>query len=274
MLNTLYPPINSVQPTAQLTNQVLLSQRDQFFRYILAVEKSGPVVLKALMEQGRSRDHRTAWPNLRETVDRYLREANSIIDECYEIMGKESLSPVSGQGEAESQRSRKVDSGVGFTAPKPQTANRSSTSTLGSNKSKEHSDSSEKSAGSTMERIAREIRRIKSRNDMGESARSGRREKTRGSSREENVLVMEDGGLTPKTSRLRLRPSLKKMRSVSALGERDRNLNSAGSVGAGNGERDGIPEFDVEEMKRRKLQWETQAMHKTNSSIGSMASAV
>ncbi|KAF7502570.1 hypothetical protein GJ744_005488 [Endocarpon pusillum] len=126
MLNTVYPPamipnIPFAQPTHQLTPAILSAQRNGFFRYITAVEKNGPAVLKSLISQGQRAGEETGWPSVRETMDKYLRMANGIIDECFEIACKDSVqTPVSSthsgtETEDEKQR-RKVDSGISFTS--------------------------------------------------------------------------------------------------------------------------------------------------------------
>lgn len=286
MLNTLYPPVNSVQPTAQLTKEVLTTQRNGFFRYIQGVEKKGAKVLKALIEQGKSDSHETGWTNVRETVDRYLRSANAIIDECYDTLGRESLtspkSPIP-EKEAKEQRSKKTDSGISFTSSNWSSANRTSTSTTSSAKSKDRARMSptnedtnmEKPAGSTLERIAREIRKIRSRGDIKDAARQERiREKsrTRSSEAESPVTEVHHPPMPEQKERkLRLKPSLRKMRSVSALGERDQNITSTSrSLTTSPDQQD----FDVEDMRRRRMLWEArnhpQGLHRRNESFESM----
>ena len=281
MLNTLYPPVNAIQPTAQLTKEVLATQRNGFFRYIQNVERAGPALLRALIDQGKAPDHETGWTNVRDTVDRYLRAANAIIDECYEILGRDSLAspPTPTEIEIEEQRSRKVDSGISFNSSKRGSA-RTSTSTSASAQSKEKisltqavaedstTDQAPKPAGSTLERIAREIRRIRSRGDIGE-AKKREKSRSRGS---ENDLVMTEEAAPPmptqKEKKLRLKPSLKKMRSVSALGERDRNISSSGSSFGGPVDSPQAPEFDVDEMRRRRKEYE--ARQKSSGSFDTM----
>lgn len=281
MLNTLYPPVNAIQPTAQLTREVLATQRNGFFRYIQNVERAGPALLRALIDQGKGPEHETGYTNVRDTVDRYLRAANSIIDECYEILGRDGLatppSPI--ELETEEQRSRKVDSGISFNSSKRGSA-RTSTSTGTSTQSKEKvslsqamaedpvADQGTKPAGSTLERIAREIRRIRSRGDIGE-AKKREKSRTRGT---ENDVVMADESAPPmptqKERKIRLKPSLKKMRSVNALGERDRNISSSGSSFSRQADSPQAPEFDVDEMRRRRNEYE--ARQKSSGSFDAM----
>src|SRR2546423_11100235 len=128
MLNTLYPPttistVQFVQPTTHLTPKVLSAHRNGFWRYINAVEKSGTPILATLIEQHKRPGDTTGWTSLRDTLDKYLQTANSIIDECYEIGGKDNLSMTSptlasfssAEVEVDGNR-RKVDSGLSFTS--------------------------------------------------------------------------------------------------------------------------------------------------------------
>src|SRR5438552_3526178 len=96
MLNTLYPPSHTSQPTPQLTVTILNAQRNGFFRYIQGVEKNGPRILDNLMQQGRrpEKGEEDGWYSVRESVENHLRAANAMIDECSAITGIESLLPV------------------------------------------------------------------------------------------------------------------------------------------------------------------------------------
>ncbi|KAI9799197.1 MAG: hypothetical protein M1825_004840 [Sarcosagium campestre] len=113
MLNTLYPPTVSSQPTRRLTKEVLQSQREGFFRYIQGVEKNGPSILQNLMLQGRRPQHGDAngWASVREVVDMYLRAANQIIEECSCIRGVEYFTE-DASDMYQRRNGRKVDSGI------------------------------------------------------------------------------------------------------------------------------------------------------------------
>jgi hypothetical protein len=198
MLNTLYPPamipnVQFVQPTHQLTPAILSSQRNGFFRYITAVEKNGTAVLKSLINQGQRPGEECGWPSVRETMDKYLRMATGIIEDCFEITGKDSIqSPISssfGGTDTEDEKRRKVDSGVSFASSsnrgsvqthstRPSTSSSTTTNTHSRNQSSEKPlplhppEATHRPAGSTLERIAREIRKIRSRGDMRDAAKS------------------------------------------------------------------------------------------------------
>ena len=240
-------------------------QRNGFFRYIQGVEKKGAKVLLALIDQGKHEDHDNGWINVRDAVDRYLRAANAIIDECLHTMEKDSMvSPTSSFSEKEldEKRNRKTDSGISFTSSKGSSGRRESTSTTESNRSKFANDSSlsDKPAGSTLERIAREIRKIRSRGNIKDAARQEqKRAKSRTRGSEPSTPTTEDHPMPfspePKERKLRLRPSLKSMRSTGALRERDRNITSAGSSFGNDGE---LEDFDVDEMRRRRMIWEAK----------------
>ncbi|PWY91018.1 hypothetical protein BO70DRAFT_83072 [Aspergillus heteromorphus CBS 117.55] len=188
MLNTLFPPITdaTVPPTSHLTVEILRSQRDGFFRYIIAVEANGPDVLAKVIAQGARDGEENGWPVVREALDKYLRSANDIIDECMTVTG-----PLSSEGlesQSRGHKGRKVDSGISFG---------SSENILGGDGNKSCEDVAEKplppppskghKSGSTLERLARELRKL------GESGKT---------------------------------KNLKKMKSTSALGARSGNLHS------------------------------------------------
>ncbi|KAI4167162.1 MAG: hypothetical protein LQ343_007429 [Gyalolechia ehrenbergii] len=181
MLNTLYPPTNSVPPTRQLTSAILETQRSTFFRYITAVEKNGKQVLKNLELQGKGPNDDNGWPAVRESVDKYLRTANGVIEECLEITGPDTLDPNS----QEYRRSeRRADSGVSFgLGDRPSTSSsRGSRSNSTNNKPLPASPPtghppqpintplSPKKKGTTLEKIARELRNLRARSDPNKSA--------------------------------------------------------------------------------------------------------
>ncbi len=292
MLNTLYPPTTIptaqfVQPTAQLTPKILSTQRNGFFRYINTVEKNGPAVLTSLMDQHKKPGDATGWPHLRETLDRYLRMAIGVIDECYEVVGRDSsavTSPTAASFSStdtdEDSNRRKIDSGISFTTStsskrnsaqshqsRPSTTSSTSTHSRKTSKDKplpetplpSPTEAPQKPAGSTLERIAGQLRKMKSKGDIKDAPKS--RPSTAVTATD---VVMTDGQPQPPTpgKERRIRPmlSLKKMRSNSALRERDINKQSASAPVSRDGANDlgELPAFDVEEMKRKRMIWEAQ----------------
>ncbi len=221
MLNTLYPPTITNQPTPQLTTAILTSQRNGFFRYIQGVEKNGRDILNNLENQGRRPEERNGWTVTRETVDKYLRAANGVIEECLEITGVEHFDR---EADDPHRKGKRADSGISFL-----TGGRPSTSSSSSSKSNQKplppcpEPVTPRKGGSTLERIAKEIRKMKSRGDIKDAAKKEEKSKAK---------------------------SLKKMRSASALGSRNTNI--------GPGSQDGTdsPAFDVEEMQRTRAIWE------------------
>ncbi|KAI9787679.1 MAG: hypothetical protein M1839_000210 [Geoglossum umbratile] len=179
MLNTLYPPSHTSQPTPQLTVGILNSQRNGFFRYIQGVEKNGPRILENLVQQGRriERGEEDGWSCVRECVENHLRAANAMIDECSAITGIESLLPID-EREDRRRKGRKVDSGVSFvTDDRPSTSNSTTTSTNSKGEPISPTSAFPGKSGSTLERIAREIRKMRERKRIEEGQK--RDEKSR-----------------------------------------------------------------------------------------------
>lgn len=164
MLNTLFPPVTEFTTTAtpQLSPHVLKSQRDGFFRYISAVDANGKQILDQIIQHGAQPGEKNAWSLVRDTLDKYLRTANEIIDECHGI-DRSTL-------EEESKRKgRKVDSGVSFAASINSSSGNSNDCNLDKPLPPSPADDiQEKSGGSTLERLARELRKMK----IGESGKS------------------------------------------------------------------------------------------------------
>ncbi|MCJ1247669.1 hypothetical protein MMC30_004884 [Trapelia coarctata] len=256
MLNTLYPPTHPLPPTPQLTPTILAAQRHAFFRYIQAVEKNGKGVLANLENQSKRPQDSNGWPVVREIVDKYLRTANCVIDECVTVGGPEDFE--------RRDSSKRADSGVSFgSLDRPATSLASyhkQSSSFDKSKDKLSRSNStntnkplpaspveacpptpSKRGGSTLERIAREIRRIKSRSaDSKDKKEEKERERSADDSRD--------------SSRQR---SLRKMRSASALG-RAESKNRGGERERGTSGERGT--WEIDEAKRRELIREAVAM--------------
>lgn len=286
MLNTLYPPTSLqsqpfVQPSVQLTATVMSTQRQGFFRYVNAVERNGPSVLGRLMEEHRRPGEMTGWPSLRETLDNYLRMANSIIEESYEVTGN-SGSPTSAEfsfgDDDDDDGRRKVDSGISFGsnsssnrnsaqsdkshATRPSTSSSVSAHSRKTSREKQGLSADDdvtitsKSSGSTLERIARELKRMKSRSNTREvNQRKGSQ-----NSETKGVPVpdmAEQSQPTPAPGRQRtlsLKRSLRNMRSKSNLREDGSRPGSR----ADEQHQGDVPVFDADEMRRRRMIWEAQ----------------
>jgi hypothetical protein len=126
MLNTLYPPMLEHQPmpTKKLTEEMLRTQRDGFFKYIKTVEKRGTAVLENLILLSKRDDEATGWPNVNRVLMQYLQMANNMINECQDISHiiaalpplpqPAQSSPVLPGTETGKRKGRKIDSGVSF----------------------------------------------------------------------------------------------------------------------------------------------------------------
>ncbi|KAF2134880.1 hypothetical protein P153DRAFT_372155 [Dothidotthia symphoricarpi CBS 119687] len=112
MLNTLLPPMQSSAKlqSPMLSHEMLKDERDAFFDYIREVQKKGPSVLEQVVNLHKAGDEETGWPAVQRSVDKYLRVAKNMIDDCLATTGPESF-----RGYAEEPRKgKKTDSGVSF----------------------------------------------------------------------------------------------------------------------------------------------------------------
>ena len=95
MLNTLLPPQSpsghTRLPTPLLTQQLLKNERETFFEYIGKVQKNGPGVLKPVIELNKGAADESGWDNIQRTVDKYLRVAKNMIDDCIATTGTEDF---------------------------------------------------------------------------------------------------------------------------------------------------------------------------------------
>jgi hypothetical protein len=68
LLNTLFPPTATELPNDRIQPKVLKHYRSSLYRYITAVEASGPSVMKAfeakLQAESDSRSWKSTWENL------------------------------------------------------------------------------------------------------------------------------------------------------------------------------------------------------------------
>ncbi|KLJ12466.1 hypothetical protein EMPG_12505 [Blastomyces silverae] len=268
MLNTLFPAVISVRPAAHVCERLLMEERHTFFRYICQVEDKGQRVLDPLISKDKRPGESTGWPVVHEYINKYMCSAIDIINECFEINSRDSLEEQSGY--YRQNKGRKVDSGISFGSNsdyhRPSTSsssgntnnndyhnnnnnnnvnhnynNSTSTTTSGffnkplppspTPKAPKTPKASKTSGSSTLERIGKELRKMRSRGDFN-----------------------EDKAKPPKSSRSV--GTLRKMRSTSILGERDRNLGSSHGEG----------EFDAEEFRRKRMIWEAKHNHAYSSS--------
>lgn len=277
MLNTLYPPtLNTAQfvpPTQQLTQQLLATQRSQFFRYITAVERNGTGVLNNIMKQHARAGEEYGWSKVRDDLDNYLRMANSIIDECLDTTGR-NMSPRSASfpNNAEEEQKRKVDSGISFGsgyssnrssgqshATRPSTSSSVSAHSRHGSKEKnlpatphDAELATFKPAGSALERIARELRKIGSRSNMREEPTPRPQSPVVQTTIEMPTNTDADSPpSTPAGGRsLRWKRSLKNIRSSSRM--RSNTTSRPGSRNGSVGQGEDVPAFDAESFRRQK----------------------
>jgi hypothetical protein len=190
-----------------LTEHTLNAQRNAYFRYIQVVEKNGKQVLTNLEQASKRPGDANGWPVVRDIVDVYLRKTIGLIEECKAMKGPDDF--------ALANKDKRTDSGVSFASTssfgntrkqsierRPVPDARPATSTGNSSPVSEKSESprpsisERKNSGSTFERIARELRRIKSRSS-------------------ENKEFSPE--LTKRPSFNEKRPSLRKMKSTGGL---------------------------------------------------------
>ncbi|TID22196.1 Serine/threonine-protein kinase [Venturia nashicola] len=265
MLNTLYPPVMSTQPTAKLTIPILTKQRDGFFKYIQTVEKRGNKdCLNNLISQNKLEGEVTGWPAVKRTLTQYLTLANSMINECWDVNNvaynpTQPLLPPDEEPinvmdiDTDKRKGRKVDSGIsmGNDSLHSKTASTSSMKSSFSQYS-QHSQYSQQQprpetpigkAGSTLERIAREFRKMKPKQRVEVSEIIPQQH--------HNVEQENGNAAASKTTMSRLR----KMKSLGALNELKHSNSSQGSLRTGSR----LPVFDPAEMKRQRDAFEKRA---------------
>ena len=301
MLNTLYPPVSPSQfvpPTAQITPQILSSQRMGFFRYITAVEKSGTSVLSSLIDQNKKPGETNGWPVLRDTLDSYVRMANNVIDECNEITGhghSPTSSSFSSMLEYDEDGRRKIDSAISFGSANSSNRNsgqshhtRPSTSSsfsIGSqtnghsrqvSREKQNLDKplplpkddedtvTQKPSGSTLERIARELRKMKSRNTIKDEVQRPRTASVPAVTTMMEVSEPQSTTALPKERGLRMKRSIRRMRSHTSVSDAKRPQSRGDEQAA-----QVIPDYDAALMRRRRDEWEA---HQRSTSKATMES--
>ncbi|OAX81164.1 hypothetical protein ACJ72_04497 [Emergomyces africanus] len=198
MLNTLFPAVISVRPAAHVCERMLMEERHTFFRYICQVEDKGQHVLDPLILKDRRPGESTGWPVVHEYINKYMSSAIDIINECFEINNRESLEEQSGYQSYNKGRTKQHEQQF----QQQQQQQRIPQQTTPTLPNTENAEASKPSGSSTLERIGKELRKMRSRGDFN-----------------------EENAKPPKTSRGV--GTLRKMRSAKILGERDRNLGSS-----------------------------------------------
>jgi hypothetical protein len=242
MLNTLLPPQdpsgNVAPPTPLVTLSTLREERNGFFDYIRMVQKNGPTVLQPVMEMNKNPEDETGWDNLQKTVDKYLRVAKNMIDDCISTTGTDDFKAVE-----DGRKGKKTDSGISFGSGRRPSAGSGIHDKPNSIRSVE---TQQVKGLSTLEKINREFKRmrVKTRPDVDEIVKP------------EPVAPPQHSGEDKKKKK-----SIKKARSFANLGGlRAGNASSSSLVASRNGS-DAEP-FDAEEMKRRRMMYEASKANK------------
>ncbi|KAK4615288.1 hypothetical protein CLAFUR0_09459 [Fulvia fulva] len=246
MLNTLYPPMGMpAQPTTKLTPAVLKTQREGFFKYVQAVEKSGPHILKNLMAQGKDEQHgdKSGWAAVVRTLSMYLQLANSIINDCVAIVDIQDVSPQQKCEPNQSRHTRKADSGISFTSFKdecrPSTRGSNSDMPVSPTESTRPKTPSGVRSGTALEKLARGLKGIgRSRTDVTE-------------------MIRDESA--PALAAVERPKMLRKMRSLGSLGDRKGSLTSLTGQGSA------APVFE-ETLEMRKLRLKSEAVFDKRSS--------
>jgi hypothetical protein len=241
MLNTLYPPVEAAQPSSKLTIPLLMIQREGFFNYVKAVEARGPMCLQTLMKQGARKGEENGWPAVKRTLNNYLKLANQMIRESQEISSLDlhinSTPEVPQVSESQylediKESARKTDSGISFSgssdgkhSKNPSTSSSKSTGTNSSNTSRTTSSSFDFGRGSTLERLARELKKIKPRRlQVDEIVKP-----PSPSSRPSPSIEKENMSPSSPTRSFRM-STLRKMKSLGTLGELNHSNHSSSSL--------------------------------------------
>ncbi|KAK2743250.1 hypothetical protein FQN57_004939 [Myotisia sp. PD_48] len=224
MLNTLFPPHGQTPPTPHISTRRLQEERSRFYNYIRDIESKGPGILEPVIKKDMRPGDRTGWPATRSIIENYLNTATSIIDECSEVNNRQTFAECPDQTQ---RKGGKFDSGISFaSADRPSTSSSSGSNHRSLSKQYIPPPTPQKpgsSGGSTLERIAREIRKLKSRSDLGADA-------------------------DPPLKESKFRPkSLRKMKSATGL--RSRRSHDSDDL---------EKSFDQEKFNQAKMKWEAK----------------
>lgn len=232
MLNTLLPPLHesSKLPSPVLEHETLRDERDAFFDYIRFVQKNGPSALDPIASHNAGPGEESSWPAVQRIVDKYLRVAKNMIDDCLATTGPESF-----KAYAEERKGKKTDSGVSFGSERRPSVAPSTREHMDDSMSTYTSGSK---GASKLERITREFKRmrVKPRPSVEEIVRVESRTST-----DHNTLAVD-----PKTNKL------KKARSFASLKfGNSSSLSLASRKGSDVGEA-----FDADQMKRARAMYD------------------
>ncbi|KAI8938937.1 hypothetical protein NX059_004790 [Plenodomus lindquistii] len=242
MLNTLFPPTDDKTklPCSFVSREKLRQDRLTFLDLINSVQKHGPEVLRPLMNEGKGPDDTTSWPAIQKTLDKYLRVALNMIQDCIATVGPESFDRYATLYGKES----KHDSGVSFGSERRPSVG----STLQEAQVAEpvNNVAPAPKGPTKLERITREFKRmrVKPRPEVEEIVHVSQRP----------VDATPQTTETPTTGK----KSLKKARSLASLRfGNGSSLSLASRKGS-----DAVP-FDAEQMKKHRLLYESSVKYTT-----------
>jgi hypothetical protein len=142
---------------------MLQEYRVSMVQTIQDFERRGKVALdRILLKDKRHGDH-NAWPVVHGHIESYLSVANEMIDQCSDINRDHAVDESMLE---RTKKGRKVDSGISFlSSGRPSTSSSNGSSKMPGLPSPV--DKPVYSGPTTLERIAKEIRKMKSRADLG-----------------------------------------------------------------------------------------------------------
>lgn len=164
MLNTLFPPAiaNANAASEDFKSEEFARQRQGFFDYIGVIERDGKAALENLLRSGARPGEETAWPLVHEFMEKYLDIVIETIHDCTEVKSRDYL-----EAEIRSKtHKRNADSGVSFTSVNESI---STDSRAGTPPDESRSPTPDTKQGkSTLEKISKQLRKMRSRPDIKE----------------------------------------------------------------------------------------------------------
>lgn len=167
MLNTLFPSKLNSPPTRHVSVQRMADQRHKFADYIRAVEKHNSTdCLHNIIVQDARAGETTGWPLTHEYIEKYLMLANDLIATCYQLSNYGNL-----EG-PRTMRRGKQDSGISISSDeRPASSGTNATASSGSTFSsrkylRPHASTVFGDGRPTLERIGKELRKMKSRGNL------------------------------------------------------------------------------------------------------------
>ncbi|KAI5289366.1 hypothetical protein KEM54_003998 [Ascosphaera aggregata] len=226
MLNTLFPPKLRAPPARHVSIQRMANQRHIFLDYIKTVEKDKCTDCLHKLIANKRYNGSTRWPDTHYYIEKYLVYSNDLITACHQLSYYGNL-----EGPRTTRRG-KQDSGISISSDeRPASSGTNATSSSGgtstSKFSRPHASTVFGDGRPTLEKIGKELRKIKSRGNLNSAAE-------------------------------------KKPHHTKSLGAL-RKIKSLGRLKGGDRSGDSLRQsyyidspFDVEEFKRKRINYETK----------------